>query len=67
MADSVTELASLHPPFATKAALIQAVRQNIEPNCPAAADLLLRLAHTDLAGTGSMSGGDTVTPSSYKL
>jgi len=67
MADSTTELATLHPAFTTKALLIEAVRAQCGPNSPNIAALLLRLVHTDMNGTGSMTGGATVTPSSYKL
>jgi len=66
MADSTTALATLHPPFATKAELIDYIAQECS-NAPNLTDVLFRLVHTDLNGTGSMTGGATVTPTSYSL
>jgi len=62
---AAADLITLHPAFTTKALLMAFVRQQIEPNSPAAVDLLFRIAHTDLAG--SLTGGDTITPASYGL
>lgn len=65
MANSSTALNDLHPYFSSKSEMIAYIRQHIEPNCPAAVDILLRIIHTDLAG--GLTGGATVTPSSYGL
>ncbi len=67
MADSTTALATKYPPFASKAELIRVVWEECGPNSPGIRDVLFRLAHTDLQGTGSVSDGATVTPASYHL
>ena len=66
MADASTTLSAIHPPFTTKALLIDYIREHTI-NSPAAIDMLFRIAHTDLNGTGSMTGGDTVTPVTFGL
>jgi hypothetical protein len=67
MADSITALNDLHPHFTTKAEMMEAARKAVEPNSPVGIDFLFRLAHTDLAGTGDITGGATVTPASFGL
>ena len=65
MAHSTTALATKHPNYASKDAMIRSIRQHIHPNCPQAVEILLRIAHSDL--NLWTSDKSTVTPTTFGL